>query len=67
MQLKDLIKKYYDSNNKTEKLELRSELLKKKIELDLSEAFQVAVLGHYEAYRISGAKPYLDVMLKYAS
>ncbi|MEY4834317.1 MAG: hypothetical protein RI980_432 [Bacteroidota bacterium] len=67
MELKDLIMKYYDSNDKTEKSELRSELLKKKTELDLPEAFQIAVLGHYEAYRISGAKPYLEVMLKYAS
>ena len=67
MELKDLIQKYYDSNDKTEKSELKSELLKKKTELDLPEAFQIAVLGHYEAYRISGAKPYLEVMLKYAS
>jgi hypothetical protein len=67
MELKDLIMKYYDSNDKTEKSELRNELLKKKTELDLPEAFQIAVLGHYEAYRISGAKPYLEVMLKYAS
>ena len=67
MELKDLIQKYYDSNDKTEKSELKSELLKKKTELYLPEAFQIAVLGHYEAYRISGAKPYLEVMLKYAS
>ena len=35
MELKDLIKKYYDSNDKTEKSELRKELLKKKTELNL--------------------------------
>ena len=67
MELKELIEKYYDSNDKIEKLEQRSELLKKKTELDLQEAFQIAVLGHYEAYRVSGAKPFLEVMLKYAS
>ena len=52
--------------NRTE-TDLRNELLKKKTELDLPEAFQIAVLGHYQAYTISGAKPYLEVMLKYAS
>lgn len=35
MELKDLIIKYYNSDDKTEKAELRNELLKKKKELDL--------------------------------
>ncbi|WP_417941025.1 hypothetical protein [Flavobacterium sp. RS13.1] len=67
MELKDLIKKYYDSNDKTEKSELRNELLKKKTELDLPESFSLAVRGHYDGFCFSGSKGFLDAMLKYAS
>jgi hypothetical protein len=67
MELKDLIMKYYNSNDKTEKLELRSELLKKKIELNLPVAFETAVFSHYEAFCLTGAKPFLEIMLKYSS
>lgn len=67
MELKDLIKKYYDSNDKIEKLELRNELLQKKIELDLPLTFDLAVRSHYEAYCASGTKGFLDVMLRHAS
>ena len=65
MELKDLIMKYYNSNDKTEKSELKKELLKKKNELDLPEAFQIAVFGHYDAFLISGKKAYLETMLKF--
>jgi hypothetical protein len=67
MELKDLIYKYYDSNDKTEKSELRNELLKKKTELDLPLTFDFAVRGHYEAYCASGSKGFLEAMLKHAS
>lgn len=67
MELKDLIKKYYDSNDKTEKSELRTELLKKKKELDLPMAFYFAVKGHYDIFCFSGSKGFLEAMLKYAS
>ncbi|MCW2119865.1 hypothetical protein [Flavobacterium sp. 7A] len=67
MELKDLIIKYYNSDDKTEKAELRSELLKKKTELDLPEAFQIAVFSHYTAYEISKTKGFLDAMLKFSS
>ena len=67
MELKDLIKKYFDSNDKSEKLELRNELLKKKTELHLPLTFDIAVRGHYDAYCISGTKAYLEVMLNHAS
>ena len=63
MELKDLIMKYHNSDDKTEKSELRSELLKKKTEFDLPEAFQIAVLGHYDAFLISGKKAFLETML----
>ena len=67
MELKDLIYKYYNSNDKTEKLELRNELLKKKTELNLPNAFEMAVFSHYSAYEFSKTKGFLDAMLKYAS
>lgn len=67
MELKDLIKKYYDSNDKTEKSELRKELLKKKTELNLPIAFDLAVRSHYDAYCISGSKGFLEAMLKFVS
>ena len=67
MELKDLIYKYYNSNDKTEKLELRNELLKKKTELDLPLTFDLAVRAHYEAYCGSGSKGFLEAMLKHAS
>jgi hypothetical protein len=66
MELKELILKYYNSDDKTGKSELRSELLKKRIELDLPEAFQIAVLGHYTAYEMSRTKGFLDAMLKFS-
>ena len=65
MELKELIMNYYNSNDKTEKLELRNHLLKKKAELDLPIAFEISVLGHYDAFLISGKKAYLDAMLKF--
>lgn len=67
MELKDLIYKYYNSNDKTEKSELRNELLKKKTELDLPMAFDFAVKGHYDGFCFSGSKGFLEAMLKYAS
>ena len=67
MELKNLIIKYHNSDDKTEKSELRRELLKKKTELDLPEAFQIAVLAHYDAFLISGKKAYLETMLKLSS
>jgi len=67
MDLKDLIYKYYNSNDKTEKLELRNELLKKKTELDLPLTFDLAVRGHYDAYCASGTKGFLDAMIKHTS
>ncbi|WP_291098179.1 MULTISPECIES: hypothetical protein [unclassified Flavobacterium] len=67
MELKDLIKKYYDSNDKTEKLELRSELLKKKTELDLPIAFDTPILAHYEMFRMTGKKTSLESMLHFVS
>ena len=51
---------------KTEKAELRNELLKKKKELDLPEAFQIAVFSHYNAYEMSKVKGFLDAMLKFS-
>lgn len=65
MELKDLIKKYYDSNDKTEKSELRSEILKKKTELDLPLAFDTPVLAHYETFKMTGKKTSLESMLKF--
>lgn len=67
MELKDLIKKYYESNDKTEKSELKSEILKKKTELDLPQAFEVPILAHYEAYRMTGKKTSLESMLHFVS
>jgi cobalamin biosynthesis Mg chelatase CobN len=67
MELKDLIKKYYDSNDKTEKLELRSEILKKKTELDLPLAFDGPILLHYETFRMTGKKTSLESMLHFVS
>ena len=67
MELKDLIIKYYNSDDKTEKAELRNELLQKKKELDLPEAFQIAVFSHYNAYEMSKVKGFLDAMLKFSS
>lgn len=67
MELKELIKKYYDSNDKTEKSELRNELLKKKTELDLPIAFEYAVKSHYDGFCTTGSKGFLEVMLKFAS
>jgi len=67
MELKDLIIKYYNSNDKTEKLELRNEVLKKKTELNLPIAFEYAVKSHYDGFLVTGSKGFLEVMLKYAS
>ena len=55
------------ADDKTEKLELRKELLKKKTELNLPNAFEMAVFSHYSAYEFSKTKGFLDAMLKYAS
>ena len=67
MELKDLIKKYYDSNDKTEKSELRSAILKKKTELDLPKAFEVPILAHYDMFIMTGKKTSLDSMLHFVS
>ena len=67
MELKDLIKEYYNSNDQTEKLELRNRLLKKKTELDLPIAFEIPVLAHYDTFVMSGKKAFLEAMLKFAS
>lgn len=67
MELKDLIMKYYNSDDKNEKKQLKSELIKKKTELDLPEAFQIAVFSHYTTYEISKKKGFLDAMLKFSS
>lgn len=67
MELKDLIIKYYNSDAKTEKSELRNELLQKKKELDLPEAFQIAVYSHYDAYEKLKVKGFLYAMLKFSS
>ena len=67
MELKDLIKKYYDSNDKTEKSELKSEILKKKTELDLPKMFEVPILAHYDTFIMTGKKTSLESMLHFAS
>ena len=67
MELKDLIKKYYDSNDKTEKSELRNEILKKKTELDLSPAFEITILAHYDTFKMTGKKTSLESMLHFVS
>lgn len=66
MELKELIMKYYNSDDQIEKSELRNELLKKKTELDLPQDFQIAVLAHYTAFEMSRTKVFLDAMLKYS-
>lgn len=63
MELKDLIKKYYDSNSKTEKLELRNEILKKKTELDLPLIFDAPIFAHYETFKLTSKKTSLESML----
>lgn len=65
MELRDLITKYHLSNDKTEKAELRSVLLKKRIELDLPVAFDVTVLAHYDTFLITGKKTSLESMLHF--
>ena len=67
MELKDLIKKYYNSNDKTEKLELKSEILKKKTELDLPKMFEVPILAHYDTFIMTGKKTSLESMLHFVS
>ena len=67
MELKDLIKKYYDSNDKTEKSELRNEILKKKTELDLPPAFEITILAHYDTFKMTGKKTSLESMLHFVS
>jgi len=67
MELKDLINKYYSSNDKTEKSELRNELLKKKTELDLPKAFEVPILTHYDTFIMTGKKTSLESMLHFVS
>lgn len=67
MELKDLIKKYYDSNDKTEKSELRSEILKKKTELNLPTAFEITILAHYDTFKMTGKKTTLESMLHFVS
>ena len=67
MELKDLIKKYYDSNDKTEKSELRTEILKKKSELDLPKVFEVPILAHYDTFIMTGKKTSLESMLHFVS
>ena len=67
MELKKLIVKYYDSNDKTEKSELRREILKKKVELDLPTAFEVTIFAHYDMFISTGKKTSLKSMLHFLS
>ena len=67
MELKDLINEYYNSNDKTEKFELMSKLLEKKIQLNLPLDFDLAVRGHYDTFISMNRKIYLETMLKHAS
>lgn len=67
MELKELIQKYYDSNDKTEKSEIKTELLKMKKQLDLPQAFEITILAHYETFKMSGKKTSLESMLHFVS
>ncbi|MUU79814.1 hypothetical protein [Winogradskyella endarachnes] len=58
--MKDLINEYYNSNDLKEKLELKRELLKN----SNSQEFKVAVMSHYDAYKNSNEKLFLDAMLQ---
>ena len=62
-----LDKEVSDSNDKTEKSELRSEILKKKTELDLPKAFEVPILAHYDMFIMTGKKTSLESMLHFVS
>lgn len=67
MEIKDLITKYYNSNDKMEKLGLRSEIDKKKTELNLPPAFYITILAHYDTFIMTGKKTSLESMLSYIS
>ncbi len=67
MEIKDLITKYYNSNDKIEKLELRNEIDKKKNELNLPPAFDITILAHYDTYILTGKKTSLESMLYFIS
>jgi hypothetical protein len=66
MELKELIIKYYNSDNINEKSELKNELLKKKNELNLPLDFELAVRGHYDTFINMNRKIYIENMLKHA-
>ncbi|WP_179340045.1 hypothetical protein [Winogradskyella ludwigii] len=59
--MSDLINEYYNSNDLKEKLELKKELLKN----NNSREFKVAVMAHYDAFKKSGKKMFLDTMIQF--
>ena len=67
MEIKDLITKYYNSNDKIEKSELRSKIVKMKTELNLPPAFDIAILAHYDTFNLTGKKTSLESMLHFIS